>query len=162
MNKAGAANAASVKMDEEGKALEKELTQLKNRQKRAENQPDEVRWAAVRHLRTVIEPRLKSTGKPMAPISSLDGTAKAALATFFLTDLWKSISDRIVNPAPGYIQHFEDGIIVGGQKTELPGVPRADGSGERRGFTVSFYYRTEDGNLKDGGLTFTTYSPQAK
>lgn len=161
--KAGSGSFPSPAADAaEGAALEKELARRIKQKEKNTKRPEDLRWAAVRHLRTVVEPRLKSEGKPMVLIASLGGMEKAALADFFLTDLWLAVSARITNPTPSYITHFDDGFVFGNPVSLPPGSPDNSGSKERQGFTVSFGYLDGDRKLRDAGLTYTTYAMPKK
>ncbi len=113
----------------------------------------EVRGAAALYLKAGIEPTLSSE-TPKVPVASLNAAEQAALADVVLCHVWEAIYMHAAYPAPEYIKHLDDAIVTG-EFTNYNSHKDTSGTEELDGFSVRFYYRDAEGNLKDsifGGI----------
>ena len=140
----------------EAEALQKEWAEL-SKHKETLHSPEALRWAAIRFLRSRVEPRLHA-GKPsVMPLRLLGEEEKAALADVLLTDLWLTKKAFFTAPLPVFITDFDNTIVTG----HLANVPNASGADtsakQRQSFGVTFHRKTADGTMTRGNSGGTAY-----
>ncbi len=79
-----------------------------------EQLPIKIRFAAIRSLRTSIQPKLVVTSYKSIPLSDLGQFEHNALAFIMLVDCFRAVGSPITRSTPGYLIHPETALLSGG------------------------------------------------
>lgn len=91
---------------------------LRAQQRYGPRKPSPLRIAAVRHLRTIIEPKLPKAKDGRLPLSALSSRENAALATALMADVFASLSETLTRPVPPSVIRFHELRLTGGPYEE--------------------------------------------
>lgn len=92
-----------------------DLIQERSRQTRQiEDMLPKMRNAAVRRLRTDIEPRLKTAPDGRLPVSTVDEVDRQALAAVFFSQSLSNLRGLLSRRVPTYVAYFPQVILEGG------------------------------------------------
>lgn len=107
--------------------------------------PDTLRDAAIRRLRSTVEPKLKRTTEGRLPLKALDNTERMALANALMADCLSRMR-RVLNPnPPSYLSQFGRVVLAGGL--------RVDSKGKRK-FALVFCTSGSEGKISRNGPGF--------
>lgn len=100
---------ATDKAEEAGKTVEliKKRLELKA-------SPTILRIAAVRRLRTGVEPKLETTSNGRVPLTALGEPERTALANVIMADCFQAVNLILSKEPPDYITSFSTTILTGG------------------------------------------------
>lgn len=107
-----------------------------------------LRFAAIRRLRALVEPKLQAKPDGVA-LSDLGEPEHEAIATIFLVEATQSLGDLITQAVPDTVLHFDQDTLGGGIQA----------NSQPPSFTVQFHMPNSAGGLEvNGGGIGVTYN----
>ena len=127
-----------------------------------------LRLAAVRCLRTTVEPRMAAKQKVQIPLTELTDGERADLGIVVMSDIWPQVQNQLNPDLPDYVTHFVDGgpgdgILVGGfVKNTESGESKVIDSEKLAGFELRFLNKDASDTLHTPLVYKEMASPPAK